>query len=255
MKIASFNVNSIRSRLHIVLPWLKNNSPDFFCMQETKVADEAFPLLEFNALGYHVVFKGDKQYKGVAIASKEKPRKIIYGFDSDPADADRLIIADYGRLTLINSYVPQGQEINSPQFAYKLQWFRRMRDFLQRDFDPRDEIVWCGDFNVAPEPIDVHDPKRLLGHVCFNPEVWKAYEETKKWGFIDVFRKHYPGLPGHYTFFDYRVRDSVKRKLGWRVDHILATPKLAEKSKDCVIDLASRMVDKASDHVIIYAQW
>ena len=255
MKIATYNVNSIRSRMHIVLPWLRENSPDYFCMQETKVADAGFPAAEFEALGYHVVFKGDKQYKGVAIASKPKPQKITFGFDSEPVDSDRLIIATYKDLTVINTYVPQGQEIESPQFAYKLEWFARFKKYLQKHFQPENEIIWCGDLNVAPEDIDVHDPKRILGHVCFNPEIWKAYEEAKSWGFTDIFRKHHPGIAGQYTFFDYRIKDSVNRKLGWRVDHMLATKLLAAKSKSCTIDLASRLAPKPSDHLIVYAQW
>lgn len=255
MKIATYNVNSIRSRMHIVLPWLKAESPDFFCMQETKIADDIFPAAEFEALGYNAVFKGEKQYKGVAIVSKLKPQTVVHGFDSEPADSDRMIIATYNDLTIINTYVPQGQEMESPQFAYKLEWFKRFKKYLQKHFDPDRNIIWCGDFNVAPEDIDVHDPKRLLGHVCFNPQIWKAYEEAKSFGFTDVLRKHYPGVAGLYTFYDYRVKDSVKRKLGWRVDHILATKPLAAKSKSCTIDLASRLAEKPSDHVITYAQW
>jgi len=255
LKLATYNVNSIRSRMHIVMPWLKANNPDFFCMQETKIADNIFPSAEFENLGYHVVFKGEKQYKGVAIVSKVKPQNVVYGFDSEPADADRMIIAVFNDLTIINTYVPQGQEMDSPQFTYKLDWFARFRKHLEKHFRPADNIVWCGDFNVAPEAIDVHDPKRLLGHVCFNPQVWKVYDEAKAWGFTDVFRKHHPGVADQYSFYDYRVRDSVKRKLGWRVDHILATRTLAEKSKECIIDLNSRLSEKPSDHLIVHARW
>ena len=255
MKLATYNVNSIRSRMHIVVPWLKANNPDYLCMQETKVADAAFPAAEFEALGYNIVFKGDKQYKGVAIASKLKPQKVIYGFDGEPADPDRMIIAKYNDLTIVNTYVPQGQEMESQQFTYKLEWLARFKKYLQKHFEPQNEIIWCGDLNIAPENIDVHDPKRLLGHVCFNPEVWKALEDIKTWGLMDVFRKHYPGVAGLYTFFDYRIKDSVNRKLGWRVDHILATKKLAEKSKSCTIDLDSRLKEKPSDHLILYAEW
>jgi exodeoxyribonuclease-3 len=255
LKIASYNVNSIRSRLHIVLPWLQKNNPDYFCMQETKVRDTEFPAAELEALGYHMIFKGNKQYSGVAIASKQKPQKVAFGFDKEPEDSDRLIVATYGDLTIFNTYVPQGQERESPQFTYKLAWFGRLKKYLQNHFQPQNKIIWCGDLNVAPEDIDVHDPKRILGHVCFNPEVWKAYEEVKSWGFIDIFRQHHPGAPGQYTFFDYRVKDSVSRKLGWRVDHILATKSLAKDSHGCDIDLASRLTEKPSDHVIIFAQW
>lgn len=255
MKLATYNVNSIRSRLHIVIPWLKANNPDFLCMQETKVADAVFPAAEFEALGYHVVFKGDKQYKGVAIASKQKPQNVTYGFDAEPVDADRMIIAKYNDLTIVNTYVPQGQEMESAQFAYKLEWLVLFKKHLQKNFQPKDELIWCGDLNIAPEAIDVHDPKRLLGHVCFNPKVWKALEDIKAWGLTDVFRKHYPGVAGQYTFFDYRIKDSVNRKLGWRVDHILATKKLAEKSKNCSMDIESRLMEKPSDHLILYANW
>lgn len=255
MKIATYNVNSIRSRMHIVLPWLEANRPDFFCMQETKVADDIFPAAEFEKLGYYAVFRGEKQYKGVAIVSTVKPLDVIYGFDSEPADSDRMIIARYSDLTVINTYVPQGQEMDSPQFAYKLDWFARFRKYLKNNFQPGQNIIWCGDFNVAPEDMDVHDPKRLLGHVCFNPQIWKAYEEAKAFGFTDVLRRHHPGVAGLYTFYDYRVKDSVKRKLGWRVDHILATESLAVKSKSCTIDLESRLAEKPSDHVIVSAQW
>ena len=255
MKLATYNVNSIRSRMHIIVPWLKAHSPDFFCMQETKVADTVFPAAEFEALGYHVVFKGDKQYKGVAIVSKQKPQKVIYGFDSEPSDPDRMIIAVFNDLTIINTYVPQGQEMQSSQFTYKLEWLARFKKYLHKNFRPQNQLIWCGDLNIAPERIDVHDPKRLLGHVCFNPDVWTALEDIKSWGLTDVFRKHHPGIAGQYTFFDYRIRDSVKRGLGWRVDHILATKALAERSKSSAIDLDSRLAEKPSDHLILYAQW
>jgi len=255
MKIATYNANSIRSRLHIVLPWLKENRPDFFCLQETKVADDKFPAAEFADLGYQAVFKGKKQHAGVAIVSRKKPQKVVYGLDDDPADTERLIAATYEGLIIINTYVPQGQDRESTQYKYKLDWLRRLRKYLEKKFLPSSAVVWCGDLNVAPEKIDVHDPTRIIGHVCFNPEVWKAYEDVKAWGLVDIFRRHHPDEPGQYTFFDYRVRDAVERKLGWRVDHILATAELAGRSYGCQIDLSSRMKEKPSDHAIVYAEF
>jgi len=166
-----------------------------------------------------------------------------------------MIIAKYHNLTIVNTYVPQGQEMDSEQFTYKLEWLARFKKYLHKNFRPQNQLIWCGDLNIAPERIDVHDPKRLLGHVCFNPDVWKALEDIKSWGLTDVFRKHHPGIAGQYTFFDYRIRDSVKRGLGWRVDHILATKALAERSKSSAIDLDSRLAEKPSDHLILYAQW
>lgn len=255
MKIATYNVNSIRSRLHIVLPWLENNQPDIFCMQETKVEDAKFPHAELETLGYSLAFRGNKQYNGVAIATLKKPQKVSFGLDDEPADPDRLVAAQFDGLVILNAYVPQGQEVDRPQFAYKLAWLGRLKKYLQKHYKPEDKVILCGDFNVAPEIIDVHDPKRILGHVSFNPEVWKAYEDMKSWGFTDIFRKHHPAEAGQYTFFDYRVRDSVGRNLGWRVDHILATKSMAEKSCNCMIDLPTRLAEKPSDHVVIYAEW
>jgi len=255
MKIATYNVNSIRSRMHIVLPWLKKNKPDYFCMQETKVGNADFPIQEFAELGYQAVFCGHKQYSGVAIVSRQKPSKVIYGLNSEPEDPERIVTAIYDKLAIINAYIPQGQEKKSPQFAYKLDWFDRLKKYLQKSFRPQEKVILCGDLNVAPESIDVHDPKRIIGHVCFNPEVWKAYGEVKSWGFVDVFRQHHPHEAGQYTFFDYRVRNAIGRNLGWRVDHILATEALAGISKSCTIDLPTRLTEKPSDHVLIYAEF
>jgi len=255
VKIVSYNTNSIRSRLHIVLPWLRDNLPDLFCLQETKVEDGKFPAEAFTDLGYFVSFRGNKQYNGVAIASRVEPRKVSFGLPGDPSDADRLAMAQFEDLVILNVYVPQGQEVTRPQFAYKLAWLARLKKYLTKHFTPEQPLVLCGDFNVAPEDIDVHDPKRILGHVSFNPEVWKAYQSVISWGLTDVFRHHHPGKPGQYTFFDYRLRDSVARNLGWRVDHILATHNLAVSSTGCTIDLQTRLADKPSDHAMIYATW
>jgi exodeoxyribonuclease-3 len=256
-KIATYNVNSLRSRLHIVIPWLRENRPDVLCMQETKVEDSKFPHEEFTEAGYHVAFKGTKQYNGVAVASIADPDDVSYGLsDAGPADEERLIMCVFQGIFVLNTYVPQGRDRESDQFAYKLKWFRRLRAFLERlDFSSDKPLIWCGDLNVAPESIDVHDPKRLLGHVCFTPEVWEAFAAVKSWGLIDIFRKHHPQEPKQYTFFDYRVPSSVKRELGWRIDHILATEPLAAKSVKCNIDLKPRLETKPSDHTILVAEF
>lgn len=256
-KIATYNVNSVRSRLHVILPWLQDNRPDVFCMQETKVNDAQFPIDAFTEIGYHVVFRGKKQYNGVAVASLEKPENLLFGLGNggDDADEDRLIAATYSGIQVINTYVPQGRDRKSTEFAYKLQWYDRFRNFLAANWSPKDPLIWCGDLNVAPEPIDVHNPKRLLGHVCFNPEVWDAFAWVKLWGLEDLFRKHHPGEAQSYTFFDYRVPHSVERKLGWRIDHILVTTSLAEHSNFCNIDMSPRLAEKPSDHTILAAEF
>ncbi len=255
-EIATFNVNSIRSRLPIVIPWLEKHRPQVLCMQETKVADKDFPAGEFEKIGYYVAFRGDKGRNGVAIASTEEPQEVSFGFDDGgPPDEDRLIREIVSGIPVVNTYVPQGQKPDSPMFPYKLEWFQRLLAFFQRHYSPQEPLIWCGDFNVAPEEMDVHNPKRLLGHVCFRPEVWEAFGRLKDWGFVDIFRKHHPGEPNQYTFYDYRVPKAIDRDLGWRVDHILATPPLANRSTDCWIDLEPRLATKPSDHTPLAAEF
>ena len=255
-KIATYNVNSIRSRLHIIGPWLINHQPDVLCMQETKVDDGKFPTQAFIDLGYHITFRGSRQYNGVAVASREKPENILHGLDdgSQP-DEDRLIAMRIGDTWILNTYVPQGRDRESEQFAYKLQWFGRLKEFIRGKWRPDDRLVWCGDLNVAPDAIDVYDPKRLLGHVCFNPDVWAAYESICEWGLQDVFRKHHPQEPKQYTFFDYRVPHTLDRGLGWRIDHILVTAPLYADSRSCDIDLEPRRAEKPSDHTVLVAEF
>jgi len=253
--IATWNVNSIRSRIDIVTGWLKKNSPDVLCMQETKVTDDKFPAAPFNDIGYHVVFSGEKSYNGVAIASREKPENVASGLDvGKELDAARLIRAKIAGIEIVNTYVPQGRDVDSPMFPYKLKWFSRLREFFANHYTPKSKLVWVGDLNVAPTPDDVYDPKGLLGHVCFRPDVTAAFEKVLEWGFVDVFRKHHPEAR-QYTFFDYRVKDAISRKMGWRVDHILATKPLAGKSVRADIDMSPRLLPKASDHTVMLAEF
>ncbi len=255
-KIATYNVNSIRSRLHILIPWLEKHQPDVLCLQETKVEDGKFPVQPFNDLGYHLTYRGYRQYNGVAVACRQVPDQVCFGLDDGgPADEDRLITLRVGDISILNTYVPQGRDRDSEQFAYKIQWFGRLKDLITQKWQPDENLILCGDLNVAPEAIDVYDPKRLLGHVCFNPEVWAAYAAVCDWGLGDVFRKHHPQEPKHYTFFDYRVPNTLERGLGWRIDHILATWPLHTTSRNCYIDLEPRRAEKPSDHTILVAEF
>jgi len=255
-KIATYNVNSIRNRLHIVIPWIQRNRPSVICFQETKVEDGKFPAEAFEAAGYTVVFRGKKGYNGVAIASLDEPGEVRFGLDDGgPPDEDRLIRGVFSGIPVVNTYVPQGEKKDSPKFTYKLEWLARLRKFFSKHDSARKPLVWCGDINVAREEIDVHNPKKLLGHVDFTPEVWEAFDAVKAWGFTDIFRKHHPGEPGQYTFFDYRVPKTVERGLGWRVDHILATVPLANRSVNAYIDMKPRTAEKPSDHTILVAEF
>lgn len=254
-KAASFNVNSIRSRIGLVLEWINKEKPDVLCLQETKVEDRLFPAADFEDCGYKVVFRGQKSYNGVAIASPHHIEPLDYdtsGF-SDPGEA-RLVAAVIKGVPVVNTYVPQGQSPSSGRFAYKINWIKGMRSFFHRYFTPETPLIWAGDFNVAPEPLDVYDPKRLYGSVGFHPEEHKALQYVKDWGFVDVFRMHIKE-GGQYTFWDYRMPNGVKRNLGWRVDHIWATVPLASCSRRAWIDLEPRLKEKPSDHTLIAAEF
>ena len=248
MLLGTWNVNSIRARMHMLLPWLEAVSPDVVCLQETKVQDPDFPIDAIENAGYRAAFRGQKAYNGVAILSRSPIETVRCGFDDDgPRDDPRLIVGEVDGLTIVNTYVPQGRDPEHEMYAYKLHWLERLRAFFDSHFSPEDPLVWTGDLNVAPDPIDVWDPKRLMGHVCFNPRVTEALENVRAWGFVDLFRQHDPA-PGRYTYYDYRTKDGIAEGKGWRVDHIHATRPVAERSIRAWIDLAPRRAEKPSDH-------
>jgi exodeoxyribonuclease-3 len=255
MKIATYNINSIRSRLDALLGWMSENQPDIVCLQETKVQDSEFPSAPLIEAGYHVAFKGMKAYNGVAILSREKPDEIRAGLDDGgPADEPRLIRARFGRLHVVNTYVPQGREIDHEMFAYKLAWLRRLRGYFDRHFTSRDRLLWVGDLNVAAQPIDVYNPEARAQHVCYHADAREALAFCQAWGFDDVLRAYHPE-GGHYTFFDYRTADSLERGWGWRIDYIMASPAMMKNAVDCRIDLAPRRQAKASDHTYLVAEF
>ena len=253
MKVVSFNVNSVRARLSIVLQWLSEHQPDIFAVQETKVQDIDFPTDELDRTRYKYVFKGQKSYNGVATFSKSEITNVQFGFDDEPKDQARLIKAEINGIVVVNTYVPQGYLPESEKFDYKLNWFNRLLMFFENNFKPTDAVLWLGDLNVAPRPIDVYDPEGLSGHVCYHPEVHKALSAVLQWGFVDVFRMHCD-QPGQYTFWDYRL-NSVECNLGWRLDHIMATQPLAKKSTACYIDKEPRFAERPSDHTPIVAEF
>ena len=253
LKAATYNANSIRSRLGLVLDWLGRETPDVLCLQETKVQDPDFPAQPIRDAGYQVVFRGQKAYAGVAIVSREEPQEVDFGLDGE--DEARLVRAVIGGITVVNTYVPQGRSPDSEHFRYKLEWLARLRALFERHYSPEESLLWMGDFNVAPEPIDVYDPKRLKNHVDFHPEARAALERLREWGFVDVFRRHHPDEPDQYTFWDYRARDPVERGIGWRVDHIWATEPLASRSTRAWIDVAARLAERPSDHTFLVAEF
>ena len=253
MKIASFNVNSLRARLPVVLRWLAERQPDILCVQETKVQDVDFPTDAFDKINYKYAFEGERSYNGVAIFCGGEIANVQFGFDDEPKDEARLIKTEINGIVIVNTYVPQGYSPESEKFEYKLNWFKRLGEYFKKNFKPTDPVLWVGDFNIAPERIDVYDPDALSGHVCFHPEVHKALKKIMEWGFVDVFRMHCKEA-GQYSFWDYRM-NAFRRNLGWRLDHIMATEALAKKSTACYIDKEPRLVEKPSDHTPIIAEF
>jgi exodeoxyribonuclease-3 len=255
MKIATFNVNSLRKRLVLVLDWLQSHKPDVLCLQETKVQDEDFPSLALTTAGYHVAFRGMKSYNGVAILTTQPPEEISYGLDDggEPDEA-RLIRIVYRGIPIINTYIPQGYLIESPKYAYKLEWYQRLRRYFEKHLSPDKPALWCGDMNVAPRPIDVHSPEKHLKHVCYHEDARKAYQGTVSWGFVDVALKLYPDRQ-QYTFWDYRRPSSLEANKGWRIDHIMATAPLADKCREAAVDIEPRRNPNASDHTFLWAEF
>ncbi|MCC8109096.1 MAG: exodeoxyribonuclease III [Planctomycetes bacterium] len=255
MRIATFNCNSIRIRAEAVLAWLAEYKPDILALQETKVPDKDFPAACFEDAGWHVAFRGEKSYNGVAVISRMAPDDVSFGLgDDESASETRLIRVRVGDIHLINTYVPQGQSLLSEKFQFKLEWFSRLRRYLDNGFAPTDKVVWVGDLNVAPLPIDVYDSKAIWPHVCHSQPVIDAFASVTGFGFHDIFRKHLPDA-GTFTFWDYRQRGSLDRNRGWRIDHILATEPLEKTSRSCAVDIEPRKRDRPSDHTFVYADF
>ena len=255
MKVATFNANSVRARLGIILDWLAREQPDLLGLQETKVQDRDFPAEAFREAGYHAAFRGQKSYNGVAILSRRPVENVRVDLsDAGPDEEARYIRVEIGPLRFVNAYVPQGYAVGSDKFRRKLEWLRAFLEDLRAGSDPGRPLLVTGDFNVALDARDVYDPEGLEGQVCFHPEERALLGEILDWGLVDVFRAHQPGQ-GLYTFWDYRVPNGVKRNIGWRIDYILASSPLAGVCTGAWIDPAPRSLEKPSDHTFLVAEF
>lgn len=256
MKIATYNVNSVRKRLEILRPWLRRHQPDVLCLQETKVQDSEFPREAFGDLPYVLNVCGQKSYNGVAVLTRTTPDLVQFGFQDgeEPDEATRIAYVVVKGIPIITTYVPQGYAIDSPKYAYKLAWFRRLKRYFSRMLSPDRPAIWCGDMNVAPEPIDVHSPEKHLKHVCFHAEARLAYQDAVSWGFFDVFRHHFPKRQ-QFTFWDYRRPDAVAANRGWRIDHMMVTKPLLPKSQIVKVDVNPRKAENPSDHTVLWAEF
>lgn len=253
MKLATWNVNSIRARWERVLGWLEAARPDVVCMQETKVPDEEFPTLELRAAGYHVVLWGQKTYNGVAIASREPPADVTRGFDDGGDDTQaRVIAATVSGVRVLSCYVPNGQAVGSDKFAYKLEWLARLGRHLAARYRPGDPLIVAGDYNVAPADLDVHDPAAWRGQImCSDPER-AALSELCRFGLTDCFRRLHPDLAA-FSWWDYRQL-AFARNRGLRIDHVLATAPLVDKLRTAAIDREARKGKLPSDHAPVVVE-
>ncbi len=251
MRLASWNVNSIRARLPRLLPWLEAHQPDVLCLQETKVADEHFPHAELATLGYQGLVYGQPTYNGVAILSREPLTLLQRGLPGDDSGQARVLGARWRDLVVVTVYVPNGQEVGSDAYAFKLAWMGKLEAFLAQHFSPQEKLVLCGDFNVAPEDRDVWDPELWRGKVLFSEPEKECFRKLLAWGLVDCLRRLHPEEVV-YTWWDYR-QGAFHRGWGMRLDHILATPPLAELCQEVTVDRQARKGEKPSDHAPIVA--
>lgn len=254
MKIATWNVNSIIARLPLVTRWLEKEQPDILCIQETKCADDKFPLLELKAVGYDCILFGQQSYNGVAIISRAGYANTLRGFPEDTAESQaRLLAAEITGISIVNVYVPNGQVVGSEKYQFKLQWLKRLREFLDQNYKATAKVLLCGDFNVAPEERDVHDPRLWQNRILFSEPEKSALQVIKDWGFTDTFRLH-TQEGGHYSWWDYRA-GGFRRNLGLRIDHVWVSRPLAERNTRTWIDKDTRAWERPSDHAPVIAEF
>jgi exodeoxyribonuclease-3 len=252
LAVATWNVNSIAVRLPQVIAWLERHRPEVLCLQETKIPDEKFPHGPFEALGYRVAASGQRTYNGVAIASRLPIEDLLAGLPGDDETAQkRSIAAAIAGIRIVNVYVPNGAEVGSPKFAYKLEWLARLRGFLDRLCAPSEALLLCGDLNVAPEARDVYDVQAVQGKVLYHPDEHRALAHLRDWGLLDALRLHRQDA-GLFSWWDYRV-GAFRRNLGMRIDHIWVSEPLARRCTACWIDTEPRRLERPSDHTPVVA--
>jgi exodeoxyribonuclease-3 len=250
--VATWNVNSIRARQERVAQWLELHRPDVLCLQETKVVDENFPTVLFRSLGYDLALHGEKTYNGVAILARSPLDDVQRGLDDGEDEGGaRLVGATVGGVRVYSVYAPNGQIVGSTAWDGKLRWLARLRSMLARRHGPDDLVVVCGDFNVAPEERDVHDPEFWKTQVLFHPAARAALRDLLEFGLVDTFRLHHEA-GGLYSWWDYRQLAFPKNR-GLRIDHIFASRRLAARCTAAAIDREARKGASPSDHTAVTA--
>ena len=252
MKLATWNVNSLKVRLPHVLEWLDSEKPDVLCLQETKLVDENFPLSEINSAGYEALYSGQKTYNGVAILSRKGLNEIRSGMPGFEDEQKRVLAGTIDNVRVICVYVPNGESLDSEKFPYKLKWLEALRGWLEAELVRHPETAVLGDFNIAPEDRDVHDPKAWEGSVLVSSEERAALRKIIDLGFSDSFRL-FDQEEKAYTWWDYRM-NAFRRNMGLRIDHVLLSDALARKCTGCRIDLVPRKKERPSDHAPVIAE-
>lgn len=251
MKIAAWNVNSLKVRLPHLLDWLKSEQPDVVCLQETKLEDHNFPVEVLAAAGYQAAFSGQKTYNGVALLARHEISDVVFGNPHFDDEQKRLVAGTINGLRIISAYVPNGQAVGSEKFHYKLKWLRALAIWLREELSQNPKLAICGDFNIAPEDRDVHDPKAWAGQILVSEEERAAFALLLDCGFKDSFRL-FEQPDKSFSWWDYRML-GFQRNQGLRIDHILLSHTLAGRCTASGIDKAPRRLERPSDHAPVWA--
>ena len=250
MKLATWNVNSLKVRLPHLLEWLTANPVDVVCLQETKTEDKNFPLAELQQAGYQAVFSGQKTYNGVAILSREHVGEVQCGIPDFEDEQKRVIAATINGIRVVCVYVPNGQEVGSDKYQYKLKWLAALQSWLNTELEKYPKLVLLGDYNIAPEDRDVHDPVAWQGNVLVSEPERAAFQGLQSLGLRDAFRL-FEQAEKSYSWWDYRML-AFRRNMGMRIDHILVSNAL--QCSSCLIDKAPRKQERPSDHTPVVAE-
>ena len=251
MKLATWNVNSLKVRLPHVLQWLADNPVDVLCLQETKMTDDKFPAADIEAAGFHVVFSGQKTYNGVAIISRTPITDVMKNNPHFIDEQQRLIAGTIDGVRIICAYVPNGQSVDSDKYQYKLAWLDGLHGWLTEEMAAHPQLAILGDYNIAPADRDVHDPAAWVGQVLVSEAERAAFEKLKALGLADAFRL-FEQADKLFSWWDYRQM-AFRRNMGMRIDHVLLSPALAAKCTTCVIDKLPRKLEQPSDHTPVVA--
>ena len=252
MKLATWNVNSLKVRLPHVVDWLASAKPDVLCLQETKLEDKNFPLAEIEALGYCAVFSGQKTYNGVALISKAEAFEVVNAIPNFADEQKRILAGTFDGVRVICAYMPNGQSLDSDKYQYKLKWLAALRDWLAKEIKRFPKLALLGDYNIAPDDRDVHDPKAWEGNVLVSEPERAAFRAFLDLGLKDSFRL-FDQPEKIYSWWDYRMM-GFRRNHGLRIDHILLSDALASNCTACTIDKAPRKLERPSDHTPVTAE-